>query len=148
MTIKKLSDIDFMMMDVHRPLTNAEIKEINPQAAVDKSAGSGPSQREDEHREEASMGAPYPYETPLPENVELLNNYTKLDIPVEEILRDAYDAGLVELVVVGIDENGIERVFRTNTSLPRAMFWLVRGQHILNRNFDKEGAVVVDDTPA
>ena len=144
MTTKKLSDLDFMMMDVHRPLLNEEIEAINPQARLDKSVGAVA----DEHSAPASVGPPYPYELPLPENVELLNNYTKLDIPVEEILRDAYDAGLVELVVVGIDESGVERVFRTNTSLPRAMFWLIRGQHILNSNFDKEGATVVDDAPA
>lgn len=145
MTIKRLSDIDFMMMDVHRPLTNAEIKEVNPQAVVDKSAGAV----EDEHSAAPGVGAPYPYEVPLPENVELLNNYTKLDIPAEEILRDAYNAGLVELVVVGVDESGVERVFRTNTQLPRAMFWLIRGQHILNLNFDKSVDMeVTDDTPA
>src|SRR6185503_18538514 len=35
----RLSATDFMMMDVHEPLSPEEINEINPQAAVDKTLG-------------------------------------------------------------------------------------------------------------
>jgi len=38
-TTPKLNAIHFMMLDVHEPLSSEEINSINPQAAVDKSAG-------------------------------------------------------------------------------------------------------------
>lgn len=132
MSTRKLNGIDFMIMDVHRSLTNDEVEEINPQAAVDKSAGPF----EDEHCVAAGVDTPYPYEVPLPDNVTIMPGVTTHDLSTEEVMRAAFNADLTEMVIVGIDEEGHEHIFRTNADLAPAMFHLQRGMHNLNRMHD------------
>jgi hypothetical protein len=141
MTIKKLSDIDFMMMDVHRPLTNAEIKEVNPQAVVDKSAGAV----EDEHCEEASVGASHASRCdhcfgPMPceqhANVEHLAIVTSLDVSPTHILAKAHDAGLTEIVIVGMKEDGSEYFASSISDAAPAMYHLQRGIYKLHKIVD------------
>ena len=142
MTIKRLSDIDFMMMDVHRPLTDAEIKDVNPQAAVDKSAGAV----EDEHSDAAGVDAPYPSTrcdtcfAPMPcekhANVEHLRTITSLDISPTSILARAHDAGLTEVVVVGMKEDGSEYFAANISDAAATMYHLQRGIYKLHRVID------------
>lgn len=123
--------VDFAKMGVHRPLTTAEIQEIKPQAAVDRSAGEAPE--EVSEKEEY-----YPHEHKLADNIIMHTAVTTLDFTVEEVLRSAYHAGYKEIIITGVLENGDECVHRTNTSTPRAMWHLVRGQVILNALRDRE----------
>jgi len=142
MTTKKLSDLDFMMMDVHRPLLNAEIEEINPQARLDKSL----RLVEDEHSEEESVGAPHPQTKcdicfgamPCEQhpNVEHLRTVTSLDISATAILARAHDAGLTEVVVVGIRGNGREYFAANISDAAATMYHLQRGIHKLNQVVD------------
>lgn len=138
MATKKLEPIDFMKMDVHRPLTKEEIDEINPQACVDKSLGEEP------HRDGSGVGARdekhYPHEHPLPANVTILENLTRIDLTAEEILRDAYDAGMEKIVIVGIDKHGYERLFRTSARIADANWLLQRGLHNLHKRYDDTSA--------
>jgi len=87
----KLSELDFMMMDVHRPLTLIETEEVCPQAVVDHT---------DEHR---------PYNGPFvkyPENVEVLDVTTSHELEVERVLQSAHDNELECVVVVGQYDSG------------------------------------------
>ena len=134
MTTKKiLNPIDFVMMDVHRPMLNEEINEINPQARVDKSAGPV----EDEHSASPEVGASYPHEQSLPENVAELPVETSHDIPPETILRRAFDWKLDEMVVCGIDVEGNEYVLHTSTDPAICVWHLQRAIHILNLRMDR-----------
>ena len=138
MTTRKLSELDFMMMDVHRPLLDEEINEVNPQARLDKSARASAIV----DGIEASVGAPYPYEVPLPENVTVLPGVTSHDLTAQEILRNAFDANMTEMVICGIDEDGKEHLLRTNADLAPAAFHLQRAMHNLNRMHD---SVLLED---
>lgn len=156
MTIKKLSDatlqgLDFMMMDVHRPLTNAEIKEVNPQAAVDKSAG---PRIKIVDSDEAGLGASHTCEAkpgstrcdvcfgPMPceqhANIEHLKTVTSLDISATSILARAHDAGLTEVVIVGMREDGREYFASNISDAAATMYHLQRGIYKLNQVVDGE----------
>ena len=140
MTIKKLDVLDFAKLGVHRPLTADEINEIHPQAAVDRSAAGGEEKVVDEKT--------YPHEQPLPDNVVVMPGVTSHDIPVEEVLRDAYDAKLVELVVVGVDEDGHEYVFRSNADMALAMWHVQRAVHLFNNEQDnRRRAAIAGEEP-
>jgi hypothetical protein len=122
-----------MMMDVHEPLSTEEIDEINPQAAVDKTLGAV----EDEVGDDTSVDRAYPYEVPLPENVEYIPTETSNNLPAEHVLRNAFDSKLVDLVICGIDEDGNEYVLRTNTDPAESVWHLQRAIHILNLRCDR-----------
>lgn len=119
MTTRKLNELDFMMMDVHRPLTNEEIAEVNPEALVDKSArplkivdyqeeGVGAS-----HTCESTTGdrcdicfgpTPKRYAGPFvkyPDNVEVLDVNTSHELDVERVLQAAFDNKLDSVLVIG-----------------------------------------------
>lgn len=145
----RLTDLDFMMMDVHRPMTDDEIAKINPQALVDKSAGA--IKIVDGHDE--SMGAPHSCESktgsrcdicfaPMPcephANVEHLDAVTSLDIDPIAVLAGAYDAGLTEIVVVGMKKDGGEYFASSIADAAPAVYHLQRGIYKLNKIVDGE----------
>lgn len=114
-TKKKLDSIDFMMMDVHRPMLADEIEDIHPAALVDKA---------------------YPHEEPLGENVVILPAMTTHDLSPIEVLRNAFDAGLTELVICGVDAAGHEYLMRTNADKAIGAWYLQRAIYLLNRDHD------------
>jgi hypothetical protein len=127
----KLSDIDFMMMDVHRPLTNAEVEAVNPQALVDHTAGS----------EEESVGERcYTCFEPMPcaahANVEPLNIVTSNDVDPVRILAGAHNRGLEIVVVVGMTKDGNEYFASSAADAAESSWLLQRGIHKLNRIVD------------
>jgi hypothetical protein len=142
MTTKKLSDLDFMMMDVHRPMLDEEVNKINPQAVVDKSAR--PFQVIDGDAE--SVGTPYTGTRcdhcfgPMPcekhANVEHLPIVTSLDVSPTHILAKAHDAGLTEVVIVGMREDGREYFASSISDAAPAVYHLQRGIYKLNKIVD------------
>ena len=142
MTIKKLSDLDFMMMDIHRPMLDEEIKAINPQAVMDKSAGPVA----DEHSASASVGASHAPKRcdhcfgPMPceqhANVEHLAIVTSLDVSPTHILAKAHDAGLTEVVIVGMKEDGSEYFASSISDAAPTMYHLQRGIYKLHKIVD------------
>lgn len=107
-TRKTLEPIDFMMMDVHRPMTDEEIDEINPQARLDKSAGPEP----DDDSESAGVGASHENETykgpfiVFPDNVAVLDVDTCHELDVDRVLQSAHDNKLARVLVIGEYEDG------------------------------------------
>lgn len=71
-------------------------------------------------------------------NVVELDLITKLDIPVERILRRASEAGLTEVVVIGFDADGGE-YFASSVSDGGGVLWhLERAKLKLLRTVDSE----------
>lgn len=124
-TIKILEATDFMMMDVHRPMTDEEINAINPQARVDRSAWAlkivdseaesvGPPQSTrcdrcfgpipcDKHPEEKLYAGPF---VNFPENVTVADVATSHELEVNRVLQSAYDNKLSQVLVLGYREDG------------------------------------------
>lgn len=143
----KLTSTDFMMMDIHRPLTNEEVEEVNPQALVDKSARSLTLV----DSEAESVGAPHEGATstrcdvcfaPMPcdkhANVEILCGVTSLDISPTVVLAKAHDAGLTEVVIVGMKADGSEYFASSVSDAAPSMYHLQRGIYKLNKVVDGE----------
>lgn len=87
----KLGELDFMMMDVHRPLTLVEVEEVCPQAVVDRT------------EEPRSYNGPF---VKYPENVEVLDVDTSHELEIERVLQSAHDTKLESVIVVGQHEDG------------------------------------------
>ncbi len=108
----ELSPLDFMMMDMHRPMTDEEIEAVNPQALLDKSAGAV----ENNNGDAASVGAPHKeeprrYSGPFvvyPDNVEVLDVNTSCELDVARVLQSAHDNGLSRVLVIGTREGDNE----------------------------------------
>lgn len=107
MTTKKILDAaDFAKMDVHRPVTAMELNETNPQAQLDRTL----------HLVENAMQEPAPLEqgkpdckgpfVNYPENVHVLDVSTTQPFPPERVLQMAYEADLLDVLVVGRDKEG------------------------------------------
>ena len=131
MTTKKTLDAnDFMMMDVHRPMTDEEIDEVNPQARVDKSLGLPDRDRDRECEEgvggvPASAGEPaIRLLDPLPQNVELLNVPTSHRLQVQRVLQAALEHGLDDVMVVGWVDDGPVFFLATDPSIGNAVYRL------------------------
>lgn len=154
MTTTKLDADDFMMMDVHRPLTDEEIAQINPQALVDKSLG---VERED--GEGAGVGEPHAEEPhqyrcehcfgPLPcaehANVEHLNNVTALDISPTAVLAGAHNSDLEYVIVVGMTKEGHEYFASSVADAAESVYTLQRGIWKLNKIVDGERSAIGDE---
>ncbi len=136
MTTRKLSDIDFMMMDFHRPMTKDDIDAIHPQACVDRS---------EQPREEASVDTPIgprcsicfghmPCEQHA--NVEPVPVITSLDRPVERVLARAHNRECQVLVVVGLDKDGNDFFDSSVADAAECIYYLTRGVHRLHRQID------------
>lgn len=96
-TTRKLSGIDFMMMDVHRELDE---EDFHPETLVDKSAGP----QQEEHGDEAGVGVPHPkirLLDPLPDNVVLADVSTSHKLQVQRVLQSALDRGHQDVMVIG-----------------------------------------------
>lgn len=108
----RLSGFDFMMMDIHREMSDEEIEAVNPQALVDKSAR--PFKIVD--RAEEGVGASHEEEQPepryrgpfveFPDNVEALDVNTSHALQVNRVLQSAFDSDLATVVVIGMQEDG------------------------------------------
>jgi hypothetical protein len=130
MTTRKLTDIDFMMMDVHRQLTRDEIDEIHPQASVDRSV---------EHVHEEAVDPPARCDFcfgPVPcaqhPNVEVGDFATSNDISVRRILTAAYNRDLETVVVVGVGKDGKEYLSCSAADIAESVYHLNRGIFRLN----------------
>lgn len=139
--IKALTGTDFMMMDVHRPMTDDEIAELHPQAGVDKSAGA----QSDDDSDAEGVGAPHTERCPhcfgpMPceqhANVEVLQGVTSLDINPTVALAGAHAADLEIVVIVGMDKNGREYFSSSVADAAEGMYYLQRGIHKLNKVVD------------
>ena len=141
-TTQKLSAIDFMMLDVHEPLSSEEINSINPQAAVDKSAGVA----DDEAGSDEDAGGPPPRcdvcFAPMPcadhANVAQIDVVTSLDIDPVAVLAGAHNVGLAEVVVVGFTDDGKEYFASSISDAGQSMYHLQRGIYRLNKTMDQE----------
>jgi hypothetical protein len=131
----KLSDIDFMMMDLHRPLTNAEVEAINPQALVDHTAGQDTGSEEEGvgERCHACFGA---MPCAAHANVEPLNIITSNDVDPVRILAGAHNRGLEIVVVVGMTKDGNEYFASSAADAAESSWLLQRGIHKLNKIVD------------
>jgi len=138
---RHLNPIDFMMMDVHRELDETN---FHPQTHVDKSAGPQP----EEHSDEEGLGISHarcefcfePLPCPDHHNVEPLDAVTRLDLSPMHILAQAHGAGLKEVVVVGVLEDGTEFFSSSVADAAPAMYHLQRGIYHLN--------LIIDDKPS
>lgn len=64
-------------------------------------------------------------------NVVELNNITKLDIPVERVLRKATEAGLTTAIVVGVDSDGEFWFASSAADGGTALWWLEKAKKVL-----------------
>lgn len=141
-TTPKLNAIHFMMLDVHEPLSSEEINSINPQAAVDKSAGVA----DDEAGSDEDAGGPPPRcdvcFAPMPcadhANVAQIDVVTSLDIDPVAVLAGAHNVGLAEVVIVGFTEDGKEYFASSISDAGQSMYHLQRGIYRLNKTMDQE----------
>ncbi len=141
-TTPKLNATHFMMLDVHEPLSSEEINSINPQAAVDKSAGVA----DDEAGSDEDAGGPPPRcdvcFAPMPcadhANVAQIDVVTSLDIDPVAVLAGAHNVGLAEVVVVGFTEDGKEYFASSISDAGQSMYHLQRGIYRLNKTMDQE----------
>jgi hypothetical protein len=139
----KLNSIDFMMMDVHRQLTDEELNEINPQAALDKTLG---TEQEVVGDDESVAGASTrcefcfgPMPCPQHSNVEPLDVVTSHNISATHVLAGAHNADLDVVVVVGFKKDGSEYFASSVSDAAESIYHLQRGIHKLNKMVD-EGA--------
>lgn len=144
MTTTKLNAVHFMMLDVHEPLSSEEINSINPQAAVDKSAGVAD---DDEAGSDEDAGGPPPSRcdvcfAPMPcadhANVAQIDVVTSLDIDPVAVLAGAHNVGLSEVVVVGFTDDGKEYFASSISDAGQSMYHLQRGIYRLNKTMDQE----------
>jgi len=105
-----------------RPTVKSDLQDIHPQSVVDKTD----------------------IFAPLPANVEILDTVTRNDIPVDLVLRQAHEAKLIEAVIVGIDAEGNEYLFRNSADMAPSMWHLERGKYMLMRQMDEQ----YGETPA
>ena len=151
MTIKKLSDLDFMMMDVHRPMLDEEINEVNPKARVDKSLRAV----ENIDSEAPRVDTPHPEPRckicfgPVPcdqhANVASLDVVTSHDIPVAKILAGAHARDLDVVVVVGLAKDGNEYFASSCADGAEVIYHLTRGIFKMNMMVDQLRAEAVED---
>lgn len=141
-TAPKLNAVHFMMMGVHEPLSSEEINSINPQAAVDKSAGVA----DDEAGSDEDAGGPpsrcdvcfAPMPCAAHANVAQIDVVTSLDIDPVAVLAGAHNVGLAEVVVVGFTEDGKEYFASSISDAGQSMYHLQRGIYRLNKTMDQE----------
>jgi hypothetical protein len=70
-------------------------------------------------------------------NIVELGCITRLDIPVEKILRKALDRDLESVVVVGVTKDGDEFFASSMPDGGTAIYWLQRGIWNLNKTADR-----------
>lgn len=87
----------------------------------------------DEHTTERE----YPHEKPLPENVVPLSIVTLNDVDIVSILRDAFDADLEEVVIVGMKKDGSEYFAASCADAAPSIYHLMRAVHKLNCVIDE-----------
>jgi altronate dehydratase len=125
-----LVDTDFMMMDVHRPMTNSEVENIHPAAKVDRSL---------EVVTPDTKRCPYCF-GPMPcehhAGVEQLDIATSHDMEVTNILATAHNANMSVVVIVGFDEDGKEYFASSCSDIAESVYHLTRGIHRANKIVD------------
>ena len=65
---------------------------------------------------------------------------TRLDVPAAKVLTTALEDGLVEVLVIGVDENGREYFRSSVASGPLALWHIERAKLRLLRVVDEAGA--------
>jgi hypothetical protein len=71
-------------------------------------------------------------------NVVRFNGITKLELPVQTILDKAAEAGLTEIVVIGIDADGDEYFASSQAGGPDVLWHLERARHKLMKVVDEQ----------
>ena len=119
-----LTATDFMMMDVHRPMTDEDINETNSQARLDKSART----TEDEQRDASGVGSAPEKKLrvidPLPDNVVIADVATSHHLQVQRVLQAAHDRGLDDVMVVGWHDDGEIYFLASDPSIGNAVYRL------------------------
>lgn len=72
----------------------------------------------------------------LAENVIILDTYGPEDIPVDDVLKGAYNAGCYALVLFGYDRDGKEYVAGSMRNVKEAAYMFARGQLAMLRQAD------------
>ena len=121
-------DNEVIFGGLHRPLVKSEIDNIHPQAVVDKSEVPASF----EHKMEVE-----PVFEKFPENVQLLDVNTSHDIPPARCLQAAYEAGLVEVVIAGVDKDGRMFLARSAADMATSVFHVQRAMHTLMQELDE-----------
>lgn len=149
---RHLNDIDFMMMDLHRPPANDEV-EADPSAYVDKTIGAG----EDVVSEDESVDSapakrcevcfgPMPCEAHA--NVAQWDGITSNSLDPATVLAGAHNADLESVVIVGMQKDGREYFASSDADAGISIYYLQRGIHKLNRIVDGEEVERVRQDPA
>lgn len=148
-TTRKLSSIDFMMMDVHRELDK---EDCDPQTMLDKSA----RPQQEEHGDEEGVGVPHPkirLLDPLPENVVLADVSTSHRLQVQRVLQSALDRGLHDVMVIGWHDEEEIYFLASDPSIGNAIYRMELAKMKLltavKDRWDVEGLITRDqpDTP-
>ena len=155
-TTRKLTAIDFMMMDVHRELDK---EDFDPETMLDKSA----RPQQEEHGDEEGVGVSYEEEptarclfcfgpAPCPKHGKIIdaNIVSTNDIDPIGVLAGAHNEDLVQVVVVGVRRNGKEYLASSFGKEGDAIYLLQRGIHWINVIIDEDiaAAKVPPKTPA
>ena len=64
---------------------------------------------------------------------------TRLDLDPERILRAALDAGMTEVVVIGVDRDGLEYFAASQSGGPDVLWHIERARHKLMQVVDQIG---------
>lgn len=72
----------------------------------------------------------------LARNVVTIRSETNKDIPVDNVIKGAWGAGLKEVVVFGYDANGEEYVASSSGRIEKAAFMFSRGNLFMMRQVD------------
>ena len=72
-------------------------------------------------------------------NVVRFTGITRLDLPVEQILDRANEAGLTEVVIVGYNADGDEFFASSKADAAQVMYHMQRAIHRLNCIIDRGG---------
>lgn len=72
----------------------------------------------------------------LADNVEPLPNIQPHDIPVDNVLKGAWEANLKDVVLLGITEEGCEYIASATCKTERAAYMFSRGQLFMLRQAD------------
>lgn len=136
MATTKLNSIDFMMMDVHREL---DAETVDQQTMVDKTEHvTVEDEVEVEKPDERCEFCFGPKPCADHDKVEYLDQVTTHDISTTNVLANAHNAGLKEVVVVGMKEDGTEYFASSVSDGGTSMYHLQRGIYKLNKIIDGE----------
>lgn len=72
----------------------------------------------------------------LAPNVSVLKTYNSVPIPAINCLRGAYEEDLKEIIILGYNDSGEEKIFTNQTTVEKAAYMFSRGQIAMIRETD------------